>query len=122
MSEDDLIEFIHAAGVMPRDADPRQHPGWPLWVPFRQSLSWASPDFYRDERLSLDDLVAIDRPTLLVRGDRTALWLSAIVDVLVARMPDRRLLELSGGHASHLESIDAFVPALREHLARVARR
>jgi pimeloyl-ACP methyl ester carboxylesterase len=120
VSEDDLIEFIHVAGVLPGDADPRQHPGWPLWVSFRQSLSWASPDFYRDERLSLGDLAAIDRPTLLVRGDRTARWLSAIVDVLAARMPDARLLELPGGHASQLESIEAFVAALREHLARVA--
>lgn len=120
VSEDDLIEFIHVAGVMPPDADPRQHPGWPLWVQVRQSLSWASPDFYRDEPVSLNDFATLDRPVLLVRGDRTALWLSAIADVLAARLPDVRLVELPGGHASQLESFDAFLEALHGHLGRVA--
>lgn len=120
VSEDDLVEFIHIAGVMPAEADPRQHPNWPLWVRFRQSLSWVSPDFYRGDLPSLDEIAAIDRPTLLVRGDRTALWLRSIVDVLAARLPDAQVVELSGGHASQLESFDAFMEALRGHLDRVA--
>ena len=50
VSERDLIEFIYVAGVMPRDADPREHPGWPFWARYRQSLSWASPDLLPGER------------------------------------------------------------------------
>jgi hypothetical protein len=39
------------------------------------------------------------------------------VDDLAAMVPRARLLELPGGHASHIENIDRFLEELETHIA-----
>lgn len=56
-------------------------------------------------------------PTLLIRGTATAPWLRKVVDLVNGGLPDARVVELAGGHASMLESPKAFLAALGEHVA-----
>jgi pimeloyl-ACP methyl ester carboxylesterase len=54
-------------------------------------------------------LAALDVPVLAVKGIETTEVFAAMVDDLAATVPHVRLLELPGGHASHIENIDRFL-------------
>jgi pimeloyl-ACP methyl ester carboxylesterase len=54
---------------------------------------------------------------LLVRGDVTTETDKRVVDVLAEQLPNATVVELPGDHAAHIESIDAFLEALENHLA-----
>jgi len=43
-----------------------------------------------------------------------------LVDVLGGLLPDARVIELKGDHASHIVSIDVFLEAFERHLRRAA--
>lgn len=58
----------------------------------------------------------LDLPTLLVRGTSTAPWLRMVIDLLDGGLPSARVVELAGGHASMLESPEAFLAALNQHV------
>jgi pimeloyl-ACP methyl ester carboxylesterase len=119
VSDDELGQFLELAAFIQPGEDPRHHPQWERWVPHKQALSWQrSVD--RSDR-SLDELGSISCPVLLVKGTVTADWLKRVVDVLGQRIPNATVLELEGNHASHIESIDAFLEGLEAHLDRVAR-
>ena len=45
-----------------------------------------------------------------------------IVDALAATMPNIRLLELPGDHASHLQNVERFITELTAHVASEATR
>jgi hypothetical protein len=47
--------------------------------------------------------------------DRSRPW-GRSVDVLGDRLPNATVLELPGDHASHIQSIDAFLEAFEKHL------
>lgn len=79
------------------------------------ALSWQSEQLDRSGR-STQELGRITPPTLLVKGGATSGWLRRVVDVLGERLPEATVLELEGGHASHIDSIDAFLEAFRKHL------
>jgi pimeloyl-ACP methyl ester carboxylesterase len=64
----------------------------------------------------VDELASIRCPTLVVRGTDTAPWLAATAALVAERIPGAELLELPGGHASHLQNAEAFLAALRSHL------
>ncbi|MEU5540049.1 alpha/beta hydrolase [Streptomyces sp. NPDC020362] len=117
VNEDDLAEFLELAGLTPSKDQARDHPAWPRWVPHRMALSWSSEQADRPHR-DVAELAGIRCPVLLVHGSATADWLKRVVAVLDERLPDSRVLELPGDHASHLENPEAFLAALERHLAQ----
>lgn len=116
VSEDDLAGFLARAGLVDRPEDARTHPLWDHWVPHRMALSWPLRPGPNGE--SLDALRAIRCPVLLVKGRSTARWQGEVVDVLSTVFPSATLVDLDGGHACHIESIDAFMQAMDDHLGR----
>lgn len=116
VTEDDLAEFLQLAGLIQPGEDARQHPAWDRWLPHRMALSWQSEELDRSGR-SVDELVNIRCPVLLVSGNVTADPEKRVVDVLAERLPNAAVVELPGDHAAHIQSIDAFMEALENHLA-----
>jgi pimeloyl-ACP methyl ester carboxylesterase len=51
-------------------------------------------------------------PVLLVKGTGSSHFLHAITDALAATLPDARVIELPGGHAPHLVTMDRFLSEL----------
>ena len=103
---DDLKAFSFGPAGEPGD-DFESLPQWPVWVRNRQVLSiFGTIHDYTD---SLDRLRALDIPVLAVKGTDTTEQDAAVVGDLAAMVPRGRLLELAGGHASHIENIDRFL-------------
>ncbi len=117
VSEDDLAEFCQLAGLVSSADKARRNPHWASWVPHRMALSWGSEQADRPRR-GVDELAGISCPVLLVHGNATTDWLKRVVAVLDERLPDARVLELPGDHASHLENPDVFPAELERHLDR----
>jgi pimeloyl-ACP methyl ester carboxylesterase len=115
VTEDALAEFLRLAGFVRRIEDARAQPNWSTWVQHRMALSWQSQRLGRLGR-SLEEMGEIRCPVLLVKGTATTAWERRVVDVLGARIPRAKVLELPGDHASHIQSIDAFLDALEQHL------
>jgi pimeloyl-ACP methyl ester carboxylesterase len=116
VSDEELTRFLQAAGFIEPGEDASQHPNWERWMPHKQALSWQGEEMDRSGR-SVEELERISCPVLLVKGTVTANWLKRVVDVLGQRIPNATVLELEGDHASHIQSIDAFLEALEAHLA-----
>lgn len=116
ISEDDLAAFLSLAGFAPTPAAARADPNWERWVPHRMALSWQSKELERSGR-SIEELAGIGCPVLLVKGTVTGDWEKRVVDELGARIPGARVVELEGDHASHIQSINAFLEELEAHLA-----
>lgn len=110
VSEDDLARFLTIFGLARDPAQARAHPAWSSWVEHRNTLSWPFQESADPDR-SIDDLERIQCPVLLVMGTDSAPRDRAMVTALDTLLPDARLLELDGGHASHIESIDHFLEA-----------
>ena len=68
----------------------------------------------------LHELASI--PTLVVRGAQDQyLSTQAVCQEILDRLPDARYVELPGAsHSPNVETPDAWVALLREHLARVS--
>jgi len=118
---DDLATFFVAAGVLPSGLDRNaieQSPVWATSYPLRNALSWSGPASRGNHHV--DELASIRCPTLVVRGTETAPWLAATAALVADRIPNAELLNLPGGHASHLQSGDAFLAAFRRHLESVS--
>jgi pimeloyl-ACP methyl ester carboxylesterase len=112
---DDLKDFLVRAGLGQPGDDFESLPSWPVWVRNRQVLSiFGTLWDYTD---SLERLRALEVPVLAVKGTDTTELEAAVVDDLVATVPRGRLLELAGGHASHIENIDRFLEELETHIA-----
>jgi pimeloyl-ACP methyl ester carboxylesterase len=115
----DLKGFLARAGLGEPGDDFESFSQWPVWVRNRQVLSiFGTLWDYTD---SLERLRALEIPTLAVKGTDTAELEAAVVDDLAATMPRGRLLELPGGHACHIESIDRFLEEMIEHTATTSR-
>jgi pimeloyl-ACP methyl ester carboxylesterase len=115
VTEDDLAAFLEAAGLASSKDEARSDPYWERAVPHRMTLSWYSEDFDRSGR-SVEELANIRCPVLLVKGSVTTEGEKRVVDVLGERLPNASVLELPGDHASHIQSIDAFLEAFEKHL------
>lgn len=115
VTEDHLARFLGYAGFVEDPSAARQHPNWERWVPHRMTLSWQSEKVDRSGR-SVDELLSVTCPVLLVKGTVTEPWLKRVVDVLGERFPEARVVELAGDHASHIQSIDRFLEELEAHL------
>jgi len=116
VTEDDLATFLEFAGFVSSQSEARSHPNWDRWVPHRMALSWQGEELDHPAR-TVDDLVSVAVPTLLVKGTVTADWLKRVVDVLGDRLSNAAVLELEGDHACHIQSMDAFLAAFEAHLA-----
>ena len=112
---DDLKDFLVRAGLGEPGDDFESLPSWPVWVRNRQVLSTIGT--IHDYTDSLDRLRALDIPVLAVKGTDTTEQDAAVVYDLVATVPRGRLLELPGGHASHIENTDRFLEELDTHIA-----
>jgi pimeloyl-ACP methyl ester carboxylesterase len=116
-SEDDVRQFLAGVGVASPDTDFSALPQWEFWLACRQVLSWYGDRALRSAEAGMEGFERLDVPTLLVRGTSTAPWLRKVVDLLDGGLPNARVVELAGGHASMLESPEAFLAALNEHVA-----
>lgn len=114
--EEDVRRFLIGVGVAGPDADFSALPQWDLWVSCRQTLSWYGNRALRSAEAGLDGFERLAVPTLLIRGTVSAPWLRAVVDVLAEGLPDAKVVELAGGHASMLQSPEAFLASLEEHV------
>lgn len=118
VTDEDVEEFAFRVNLAPRGTDLRALPGWPLWSRCRQTLAWYGERAVRTAAEGIAGHADLRVPTLLVRGTRTAPWLTAVADHLAAALPDATIAELEGGHAAIVESLDGFVAAVADHLRR----
>lgn len=114
VSEDDLAAFLRGVGVVPRSVDPRTLERWPTWVKHRGALSMGDIPFHHSE--DRERLRAFDRPVLLVKGTGSPPHMVDTVDALAAEFPRSRVMELAGGHAMLVVSMDAFIELVSEFL------
>ena len=121
VTPDDLATFLEYAGFVRNRKDAPAHPNWERWLAHRMALSWQGEELDHPAR-SVDDLAQVSCPTLLVKGTVTADWLKRVVDVLGERLPQGSVVELEGDHASHIESLDAFLDVFQERLERGSTR
>ena len=112
---DILKDFLVRAGLGAPGDDFESLPSWPVWVRNRQVLSTIGT--IHDYTDSLRRLRALEMPILTVKGTDTTEQDAAVVDDLAATAPRVRLLELPGGHASHIENMDLFLDELTRHIA-----
>ena len=108
VSEGDLADVLVALGLAPSAAEARADP-------HRAALSWHTEAAERFD-WALADLGRLDLPVLLVKGAGSDAWLTRPVDALARLLPRASVLELPGGHACHIESIDIFLDAMGTHM------
>jgi pimeloyl-ACP methyl ester carboxylesterase len=114
VSEDQLVAFRRTFELLPPGVDPHTLPQWPVWVEHRQSLRIGDAEYRHTG--SLDRLRAFAPPVLLVRGADSNPVTHRIADVLVEELPHARLETLPGGHAAHIESMEAFMALFERFL------
>jgi pimeloyl-ACP methyl ester carboxylesterase len=116
VTENDLAAFLGNAGLASSKEEARKDPYWDRAVPHRMTLSWLSPLLGPSGR-SIEEVANIRCPVLLVKGSVTTETDKRVVEILGERLPSATVLELPGDHASHIQSIDAFLEAFEKHLA-----
>jgi pimeloyl-ACP methyl ester carboxylesterase len=117
VSDTDLAEFLVLAGLVEDATAAPSHPAWDRWWPHRMALSWQSERLDHPDR-TVEELARITCPTLLIKGTRTTEVEKRVVDALGERLTHAWVVELQGDHASHIESLDAFLAALERHMLR----
>lgn len=114
VSEDDLAAYLEDIALLPPGQSAREHPRWPVWVRHRQALANGLAELeHRDDPARLR---SFRRPVLLVTGDGTAPYFRRIVDGLARELPAGRVLDLPGGHAAPVVSMDRFLTELEAFL------
>ena len=110
ITEAQLERWANAVGLVPPGAVAQDLPHWSRWVEHRRSLrNCSAPLDHNDEPARLD---GFDRPVLLVTGTGTPSWMRRITDTLAERLPYARVIELPGGHAPQLVSMESFLEEL----------
>jgi pimeloyl-ACP methyl ester carboxylesterase len=110
VSEAQLEQFARAVGLCPPGQAVRDLPQWPVWLRHRQSLCNTGAAFRHEDDPAR--LRAFYRPVLLVKGTGSAEFLHQIVDALAAQLPNAQTVELPGGHAPQIVSMDSFLERL----------
>lgn len=118
ITEEDLATFLSRVGLADNPEAAREHSAWENWKGHRMALSWVPPEAMR--RRSLEELVAIQAPTLVVRGSTPDSWLGQVAGIVADTLPRAELVELDGGHAPHIVSYEQFMIRLQHHLDRSA--
>jgi pimeloyl-ACP methyl ester carboxylesterase len=120
VSEDQLERFLCQVGLCPPGQSVRDLPQWPVWVKHRRSLlNGEAPWAHRDDAARLRGFA---RPVLLVKGTGSAHFLHAISDALAATLPRAETVELPGGHAPNVVSMDEFLRRLAAFQAAAGAR
>jgi pimeloyl-ACP methyl ester carboxylesterase len=114
VSEAQLVDFMRTFGLLPPGVDPRTLPQWPVWFEHRRSLRIGDAEYRHTD--SLDRLRAFTPPVLLVSGADSNPLTHRIADVLVEELPHTCLETLPGGHAAHIESMEAFMALFERFL------
>lgn len=114
VSEEDLVDFVQAVGLLPEGVDPRTLSQWPVWKKHRQSLRNAN--FPYEHEIDLDRVRALAKPALLVKGEGSTASLHAIIDVLAEALPEAQVVCFPGGHAPHIVSMQPFLETFRRFL------
>lgn len=107
VTEEDLARFLDESGLVPPGTNPRELDQWPTWSRHRQSLR-ALPSMWEYEA-DPERLLRFPRPVMLVKGSGSASLLHQTVDHLAGQLPQAQVVELPGGHAAHLASMEAFL-------------
>ena len=116
INDKQLAGFLHHAGLVPDEIDPRTLRQWPLWYEHRQSLRMGDIPFRHKDSLQL--LRAFDKPVLLVKGESSdPNPHHAVIDVLAQQLPSARVISLPGSHGVPVVSKEAFLEHLTEFLA-----
>jgi pimeloyl-ACP methyl ester carboxylesterase len=110
ISEAQLEQFIRAVGLCPPGKAARDLPQWPVWLRHRRSLRNTGAAFHHEDDPAR--LRAFYRPVLLVKGTGSAEFLHQVVDALAAQLPNAQTVELPGGHAPQIVSMDSFLERL----------
>ncbi|MBI4300930.1 MAG: alpha/beta hydrolase, partial [Chloroflexi bacterium] len=119
ISEDDLERFACAVGLCRPGQSPRALPQWPVWMRHRRSLrNCSAPLTHADDPARLR---AFQHPVLLVKGTGSAQFLHQSIDALAALLPQGRVIEMPGGHAPHIVSMDRFLEQLTSFLSLEAK-
>ncbi len=117
ISEEKLEQFLCSAGLCPPGQSPRELPQWPLWVRHRQSLR--NSDAVLKHNDDPKRLRAFQRPVLLIKGTGSAGLDHQIIDLLAGQLPETKVVEMQGGHAAHIVSIDRFLEQMSQFQAAV---
>ena len=120
ISEDMLEGFLCNIGLCPLGQSVRDLPQWPVWVQYRQALR-SHPVVISYEN-DIDRLRQFTQPVLLVKGTGSARFLHEIVDTLADLLPNSQVIEMPGGHAPHILSMDQFLKRLESFQAEEARK
>lgn len=118
VSEAQLERFLRGAGLVPEGADARAQPRWPVWARHRQSLRMGDAPIRHE--LDRERLRRFERPVLLFAGEGSPGYVRAVVDTLARELPRARVVELPGGHALPMVSMERFLEELRAFLAEAA--
>jgi pimeloyl-ACP methyl ester carboxylesterase len=111
ISEEQLEIFLHSAGIVPEGVSPRTLPPWQGWVAHRRSLlNTAAPLDHNDDTKRLANF---KKPVLLVKGTGSTIFLHQIIDSLANQLPNSRVVEMPGGHAPQLASMDRFLEEMK---------
>jgi pimeloyl-ACP methyl ester carboxylesterase len=110
VSEAQLEQFVRAVGLCPPGKAGRDLPQWPVWLRHRQSLCNTGAAFHHEDDPA--GLRTFYRPVLLVKGTGSAEFLHQVVDALAAQLPNAQTMELPGGHAPQIVSMDRFLERL----------
>jgi pimeloyl-ACP methyl ester carboxylesterase len=110
VSEAQLEQFVRAVGLCPPGKAVRDLSQWPVWLRHRQSLCNSGAAFHHEDDPAR--LRAFYRPVLLVKGTGSAEFLHQVVDALAAQLPNAQTVELPGGHAPQIVSMDRFLERL----------
>jgi pimeloyl-ACP methyl ester carboxylesterase len=110
VTDDELVWFTHFAGFVPQNIDPRTLPSWPVWTEHKQSLRNGDAVFRHRDDMSL--VRNFQPPVLLVKGTGSSKFLHDIIDTLADQFPHTTLIELPGGHAPQIISMQPFMDSL----------
>lgn len=114
VTEEELEDFILQNGLGAHGKRPRELPNWPVLVQHRRSLR--SLMAVMDHADTKDRLESFRRPVLLVKGTGSTRLLHLVIDGLSSTLPRAQVVELLGGHAPHLLSVEAFMDRLERFL------
>ena len=115
VSDEQLVKFLHIAGILPEDEDPRALSQWPVWYKHRQSLR--TGHFEEEHEDDIDLVRTFEKPVLLVKGEGSSPELHRVIDVLAKELPNARVITLPGGHGAHIVTMQRFIERLRRFLS-----
>lgn len=115
VSEEQLVEFTHFAGLIPQDMDPRTLPQWPVWFQHRQSLRMGDAPFRHEDSIEL--VRRFEKPVLLVKGEGSVSYYYEVIDVLAEELPNAQVVAYPGAHAPHIVSKEPFMERFTRFLS-----